>query len=438
MGHIGRIKDEYRTLVHRLEAGPVALPEPESERAWNGWKEILEILFSPEDAALAARLPTRPATLEQIAARVGAPAAELLPRLDALCDRGVVMDIPDPRKGKPRYLLAPPVVGFFEFSLMRARDGIPKKRMSEALEAYVEGDDTFAREAFGGDTTLGRALAHESALDEDLSDVLSWERATSIIEEATHLAVSLCYCRHKAEHLGNPCDAPVENCLSLNGGAEHVIRRGFGRAIDKAEATDILQRSRALGLVQIADNVKKRPIYVCNCCGCCCEQLRSISRWGLGAVNPSGFQPAFDRAHCKGCSRCARACPIGAIAMKPSREHAKRKTALAPALDEERCIGCGVCVDACHHDAMKLVRGGRRRDVPDGTLERVVRMALERGHLPDLLFDQGESRSARFLNRLTRAIVSLPPSQAALANEQLRSRFVRGLLARSKGPRRAE
>jgi ferredoxin len=154
-------------------------------------------------------------------------------------------------------------------------------------------------------------------------------------------------------------------------------------------------------------------------------------------VNPSGFKPAFDRALCKGCSKCARAFPIGAIAMQPSRGHARRKTALAPVLDEERCIGCGVCVDACHHDAMRLVRGGRRRDVPDSSLERVVRMAVERGHVADLLFDQGESRSAWFLNRLTRAILSLPPAQVALANEQLRSRFVRGLLARVKVPRRA-
>ncbi len=435
MGHLGRIKDEYRALTRRLEAGQVGFPEPESERAWNGWKEILEILFSPEEAALAARLPTRPATLERISERLGVPAAELAPRLDALCERGVVMDFPDPRTGKLRYLLSPPVVGFVEFSLMRAQDGIPKKRMAEALEAYFQGDETFAREAFGGETTIGRALAHETALDEELADVLSWERATSIIQGASQLAVSLCYCRHTAEHLGEQCDAPVETCLSLNGGAEHVIRRGFGRAIDRAEATDILQRSRAMGLVQVADNVKKRPIYVCNCCGCCCEQLRSVSRYGIGAVNPSGFKPAVDHAHCKGCSKCARACPIGAITMQPAREPARRRTALAPAIDEERCIGCGVCADACHNHAMKLERGGRRRDVPDSTLERVVRMAVERGHLADLLFDQGESRSAWFLNRLTRAIVALPPAQAALANEQLRSRVVRALMGRLRGAR---
>ncbi|MEE9562532.1 MAG: hypothetical protein V3W50_05645 [Thermoanaerobaculia bacterium] len=46
------------------------------------------------------------------------------------------------------------------------------------------------------------------------------------------ISVSFCYCRHKAEHLGRQCEAPQEICLSLNGGAELVLRRGFGRAIE--------------------------------------------------------------------------------------------------------------------------------------------------------------------------------------------------------------
>ena len=64
MGHLGRLKDEYRELVGRLGRGPVALPEPADERAWQGWREILEILYTPEEAALASRLPARPMALE--------------------------------------------------------------------------------------------------------------------------------------------------------------------------------------------------------------------------------------------------------------------------------------------------------------------------------------------------------------------------------------
>src|SRR6266540_2679368 len=405
MGHLGRLKEEYRDLVARLERGTMGLPEAEDERSEAG-------------------------RLEGLAARLAIPAAELEARLEPMCERGVVLDLVNPRSGKRSYMLAPPVVGFFEYSLMRAQDSIPKKRMAEALHAYTHGDPAFAREAFGKSTVIGRALVHEPEVADDVPEVLAWEKASEVVGGARRWAVSLCFCRHKAEHLGQRCDAPMDNCLSINGGAEFIARRGFGREIGRTEALEILARARESGLVQIAANVKSRPTFVCNCCGCCCEQLQAVSRWGLPAVNPSGFVPLSDAARCAGCSRCARACPVGAIAMEPVLSAASRKAALAPRIDEERCIGCGVCAGACHKGALAMARGGRQRPVPSNTVERVIRMALERNRLAELLFDEGAGLGARFLHAAVDAIVKLPPAQALLANEQVRSRFVKAALSR--------
>jgi ferredoxin len=235
------------------------------------------------------------------------------------------------------------------------------------------------------------------------------------------------------EHLGTACDAPVDVCLTLNGGADFVTRRGFGRAVERSEAMDILAASREKGLVQIADNVQDRPTFVCNCCGCCCEQLQAANRWGLRAVNGSGFAPRSDAARCSGCSRCARACPVAAVEMVPSRRAADRKNALAPRFDLERCIGCGVCATACHKDALHMERGGQRRPVPGNPVEKVVRQALERNRLAELLFDGGEGLGNQFLQQATRAITSLPAAQRLLAAEQVRSRFVRAAVGRFRG-----
>src|SRR5512136_918133 len=433
MGHLGHLKQEYRDLVARLDTGAVALPEPSDPGAWQGWKDILEILYTPEEAALAARLPWRPTSLEGLSRRLGVPAEELRPRLEAMCDKGVVMDLVHPRSGRRAYLLSPPVVGFFEYSLMRASDSIPKKRMAEALRAYTHGDEAFAREALGRDTVIGRALVHETGLaDGPLPDVLDWERATHVVGEARAWAVSLCYCRHKQEHLGEACDAPMDVCLTLNGGAAFVTRRGFGRAVERSEAMEILQASREKGLVQIADNVQDRPTFVCNCCGCCCEQLQAANRWGLRAVNGSGFAPRSHAERCSGCSRCARACPVAAVEMVPARRTAERKNALAPRFDLDTCIGCGVCATACHKGALRMERGGERRPVPKNPVEKAVRQALERNRLAELLFDGGEGLGNRFLRQATRAITSLPPAKQLLATEQVRSRFVKAAMARFK------
>ncbi len=433
MGHLANLKSEYRELIARLDAGPVGMPEPREERARAGWQEILEILFTPEEAALAARIPLMPSTLQTIAGRVQLPPDVLKQRLEAMADKGIVLDLVHPRGGETKYLLSPPVVGFFEFSMMRAKDTIPKKRMAAALEAYFHGDDTFARQVFGNGTVIGRALVHETALDEDdMPDVLHWERATAVLDEARSIAVTLCYCRHEAEHLGRRCDAPIENCMSIDSGADFLVRRKFGRAIDKKEAMDILTASRQSGLVQIADNVRNRPTFICNCCPCCCGQLRSISDYGLPAVNASAFIPTVNLEKCKGCSRCSRACPITAISMVAQRTAAKRKNDLIPRIDTERCIGCGVCVDTCRNFAMSMDKRAERPYVPANALERVLRQSLERGRLADLLFDAGASRGSRFMNGLVRSLCALPPVEKALASEQVRSRFIRYALGNAR------
>jgi Pyruvate/2-oxoacid:ferredoxin oxidoreductase delta subunit len=303
--------------------------------------------------------------------------------------------------------------------------------MAEAIEAYCHGDETFAAEILSGETKFGRTLVHETALRDETPEVLGWERASAIVEESPLVAVTLCYCRHVAEHLGRRCEAPMENCLSFGQAADFIVRRGFGHSIEKAQAQEILAVARGAGLVQIADNVKKRPVFICNCCGCCCEQLQAIRRFGLPAVNPSGLQPVHAADACKGCSRCARICPVGAITMVARLEPGRSRNELRPSIDLDRCIGCGVCADGCRKHAVGLERRPEQPKVPETGMERVVLMALDQGVLGELLFEDA-GRGGRFLGRVLDVVAGLPPTQLALAFEQVRSRYVRFLLGRTR------
>jgi hypothetical protein len=74
------------------------------------------------------------------------------------------------------------------------------------------------------------------------------------------------------------------------------------------------------------------------------------------------------------------------------------------------------------------------RYVPANSLERALRMAIERGKLPHLLFDEGAGRGSRFLNQVLQALTRLPASQRLLASEQVKSRFVRQALASIRDP----
>ncbi|MGB5286550.1 MAG: hypothetical protein WBN29_18725, partial [Polyangiales bacterium] len=120
MGHMGQLKQEYRALMDRLDHHAVAMPRPEDQRALEGWRELLEVMYTPEEAELASRMPMVPTPLSRLARRYDMPAEELKQRLEPLCDKGLIMDLVSPKTGEAKYLLAPPVVGFFEFSMMRA------------------------------------------------------------------------------------------------------------------------------------------------------------------------------------------------------------------------------------------------------------------------------------------------------------------------------
>jgi hypothetical protein len=63
---------------------------------------------------------------------------------------------------------------------------------------------------------------------------------------------------------------------------------------------------------------------------------------------------------------------------------------------------------------------------------KAVLMAIERGGLQDLIFDNRALASHRALAAVLGVILKLPPVKRAMASRQLRSRYLEALITRAK------
>jgi hypothetical protein len=156
------------------------------------------------------------------------------------------------------------MAGFFEFSLMRVRGDLDQKVLSELFYEYMNVEEDFIKSLFTeGQTQLGRTFVQEAMLPGDNGlEVLDYERASEIIETATHRGIGMCYCRHKMEHMGRACAAPMNICMTFNGSAASLIRHGFAREVEAAEGLDLLQQAQEENLVQFGENVQQRVNFI--------------------------------------------------------------------------------------------------------------------------------------------------------------------------------
>ena len=418
------IRSSYSRLSDRLNRFPQGAPP--SELLFS----ILRILFSEKEAELVSCLPIKPFTVKKASHIWKMDLTNTQKALDKLAGRAILVDIE--QNGGTVYVLPPPMAGFFEFSMMRVRDDIDQKVLSELFYEYMNEEEDFIRDLFTqGKTQLGRTFIHEPALSaQNALLVLDYERATYVIETATHRGVGICYCRHKMEHMGRDCDAPKEICMTFNNTAASLIRHEHARQVDVNECLDLLQMAYENNLVQFGENVRNKVNFICNCCGCCCEAMIAARRFAImNPVHTTNFIPEINEEKCNGCGKCVNACPVEAMALVSSNDPNKPKMKKAK-LNEDLCLGCGVCVRNCEFESIHLKSRQARVITPLDGIHRVVMMAIERGKLQNLIFDNHVLQSHRALAGLLGAILKLPPIKQILASQQIKSRYLEALISR--------
>ncbi len=167
MAHRTLKRSSYEHLVDRLNRFPQGAPPSET------LYKILRVLVTEREAGLLALLPIKPFGAHEAAKRWRMSEADARRVLDELAGRAILVDVE--RDEQSVYTLPPPMAGFFEFSM----------------------------------------------------HVLDYERASEVIRTASHIGVGICYCRHKMEHMGRSCDAPMEICMTFNSSAESLTRSGY-------------------------------------------------------------------------------------------------------------------------------------------------------------------------------------------------------------------
>ena len=411
MGHLGSAKHIYKDLLTKVDAYPIGIIDDEKT------EKLLKALYTPEEADLVSHMPLKISDAATLAQLIGREETALDQQLSGMAVKGIVFKVT--RNDKNYYAPMWSVPGFVEMTMMKVRDDIPQAELAHLLSDMMK-DKRFMEGIFQEDTQFGRALI-DAKVAQDTADVLPYEVAADVVKEAKKLAVNLCYCRHKQEHLGHPCQFPTEVCLAMNSGAEFVIQQKFGRQISTGEALDIIEKTSEMGLMHIGDNVKNNLTFICNCCQCCCGILRGYHDHGIFPVAmASRFAMAVNNDKCVGCGKCVSKCQIAAITMEPVAGSKQRKAKI----DAEVCLGCGICFRACRTGALTLRQREKKIFTPENGMEKLLTMAIERGKLQNLIFDDVHSPLHQLLRALAGRLFKNRGIKRYLLQDRVRNRLL--------------
>ena len=415
-------KSAYKSLEERLNRFPQGAPSSDT------LYKILEILFDKKEAELVAQLPIKPFSAEKAAKIWGMKIGEATKVLDTLSSKAILLDVE--HDGKRTFIMPPPMAGFIEFSMMRTRGDIDQKLLAELYYQYLNVEEDFIKELFySTETKLGRVYVQEAVLSNDSSvEILDYERASHIIKTASHIGISTCYCRHKMHHVGKGCDAPMDICMTFNNTAASLIKYEHARQVDASECLELLEVAYENNLVQCGENVRKGVNFICNCCSCCCEAMVAAKKFGvMHPVETTNFIAEVNKDTCVNCEKCIKKCPVGAIKSVVINKGTPMEKTIAE-VDKDLCLGYGVCVRNCFNNSLLLKSRGKRIITPATSVHRVVLMAIEKGQLQDLIFDNRALSSHRAMAAILSSILKLSPVKKAMASKQMKSIYLDKLL----------
>ncbi len=357
--------DAYKKLAERLDALPNGFPPTED----GAELRLLAKLFTPEEAELASQLRLTKEAPEQIANRLGRDKAEVRTLLKGMARKGLIA------AGRTEaglgYGLMPFVVGIYEFQAGRIDEELASLFEDYYKQAFVD--------VLRVKPQVHRVIPVNESVNADM-EIRPFESASDLIDGAQAWGVLDCICRKQKALIGDPCEHPLDVCMTLSDTPNAFENNPVIHAQTKDEALATLQRAADAGLVHSVSNNQKGLHYICNCCTCSCGILRGLTEVGIAnVVARSSFVNQVDDLLCSGCEICLDYCQFDALAMGDDA---------IVQVNSMRCVGCGVCVPRCPSEALSMaLRPEEDLVLPPETIkEWGVKRATDRGiNLADVM-----------------------------------------------------
>lgn len=321
--------DPYEQLAIALDRLPNGFPRTPSRTEI----QLLKWIFSPDEALLAGKLTGKMESIDVIADRVDLDPVELNKKLKQMAKRELISY--DSEAKKPKYRLAPFIVGIFE-----AQREQMDHSFAHLFDKYMA--DGGAVGIMKPQPALHRVVPAQTAVKSEW--ILPYDDVKGVLLSSKAFRIHDCICRMQQDHVGRRCNFPLNVCLNFS---SKEYPNSPSDEVSKQEALTILNQAEEIGLVHTVSNVMKGIGYVCNCCSCCCAVLRGIIDWGIKeTVAYANYYAVIDPEECNGCGICVERCQVNAISENDG----------VAVVNREQCIGCGLCVTGCPSDVPELHR----------------------------------------------------------------------------------
>jgi Pyruvate/2-oxoacid:ferredoxin oxidoreductase delta subunit len=305
--------------------------------------DLVEALFTPEEAEVNNHLEKRPETLEQITLRMNRDAHEISPLLEAMADKGLCATYS--KEGERVFRGLPFMPGIFEYQFLSGSDSDRYRKLAQLIHDYKKAfDDAKGVEKINFPVT--RVIPVHKTIDA-ANQIHTYDQVATYIQKYDSIAVGTCYCRHAAKLRGEDThDMPMDVCMWFGQTADYMVERIGGRSVNKEQALAILDQSEEAGLVHMSRNTTEEIEFLCNCDRWHCEVVTHVLKQPKpGWIFNSGYQPRFDPELCNACEVCIDRCPPEALAIGEDQ---------IPEVDLDRCFGCAACATGCPEEAIAM------------------------------------------------------------------------------------